>query len=73
MTDIIDRMTEVQRRMEAVKKKPAPIRPLFIRLLPSERAELDAMAATATDDRGRPLATSTWARKVLLAVARGER
>ena len=53
-------------------KKPAPIRPLFIRLLDAERAELDAMAADATDDRGRPMKTSTWARRMLLKIARGE-
>jgi len=53
-------------------KKPAPVAPLNLRLTPEERATLDAMATTVIDERGRPTPTSTWARRVLLKIARGQ-
>lgn len=57
-------------------KKPKKTSPhLHIRLDDDgkERADMDAAASQEKDDRGRPLKTSTWARRVLLAAARGER
>lgn len=55
------------------KKTPAPRICLNIDLNPAERQALDEAAASVTDERGRPMRVSTWARRVLLAAARGER
>jgi hypothetical protein len=55
------------------KKTPAPRICLNIDLKPAERQALDEAAALVTDERGRPMKVSTWARRVLLAAARGER
>jgi excisionase family DNA binding protein len=55
------------------KKYPQNTETLSLRLGDGERALLDAAAAKETDERGNPLKTSTWARRVLLAAARGGR
>jgi hypothetical protein len=55
------------------KKTNPPRICLNIDLKPAERAALDEAAALVTDERGRPMRVSTWARRVLLAAARGER
>jgi uncharacterized caspase-like protein len=52
--------------------KPKDNKPLFIRLTQAEHAAIAAYAATVLDERGRPLPTSTWARRVLMAAAKGQ-
>jgi len=47
-------------------------KPLFIRLTQAEYQALAAYAATVLDERGRPTPTSTWARRVLMAAAKGQ-
>ncbi len=56
------------------KKTEAPPdpHPLLIRLTASEKAELVAAASAVLDERGRPTPPSTWARRVLLRIARGQ-
>ena len=51
-------------------KKTQPRICLNIDLKPDERQALDEAAAAVTDERGRPMKVSTWARRVLLAAAR---
>jgi hypothetical protein len=46
-------------------------KPLFIRLTAAEHAAIAAYAATVLDERGRPTPTSTLARRILLAAAKG--
>jgi hypothetical protein len=54
------------------QKNPTDPHPLFIRLTAAEKAELVAAASAVLDERGRPTPPSTWARRVLLKVARGQ-
>jgi excisionase family DNA binding protein len=64
----------VEAAVEAAKNPPdtAAKAPLHVRFDEDERATVDRYARTVKDDRGRPTPTSTWARRVLLKIARGQ-
>jgi excisionase family DNA binding protein len=63
----------VEAAIEAAKNPPdvTAKAPLHVRFDEGERATVDRYARTVLDERGRPTPTSTWARRVLLKIARG--
>lgn len=64
----------VEAAIEAAKNPPhaTPKAPLYVRFDKDERAEVNHYARSVKDERGRPTPPSTWARRVLLRIARGQ-